>query len=107
MLTLNTVREQESLKMPPEWDEDEELFSDEEESDLGENTTPVPVSAQQKNIDNSSLKPILSNNIKNKNKGGRRIKVKPMPASISQKWPDVVSMLLTTQTGKQVLFVKG
>lgn len=36
----------------------------------------------------------------------RAFKVKPMPAGMRRKWPDVKSVLLTLDTGSQVMFVR-
>lgn len=95
----------------PDWDEDEELFGDEEETDLGdEKSIKVPVvehrSSSPKLMGVRSVNPNPQPNLK-PNNNGRRVKVKPMPSSIANKWPDVVSMFLTTREGKQVLFVRG
>ncbi len=96
----------------PDWDEDDELFSgmDEEETDMGEEApatvqAPSPQSNQPKFMGVRSQQ--TPGTMQTKSKNGRRVKVKPMPPAISSKWPDVVTMLLTTQSGKQVLFVKG
>jgi hypothetical protein len=37
----------------------------------------------------------------------RQLKVKPMPTGMRAKWPDVKSVLLTLDSGSQVIFVRG
>jgi hypothetical protein len=36
----------------------------------------------------------------------RRVRVKPMPASLTQRWPDVSTLLITMRDGTQVLLVR-
>jgi len=38
--------------------------------------------------------------------GGRRIRMRPMKPSMAEKHPDVVSILLTRNDGRQLLFVR-
>ena len=93
----------------PDWDEDDELFGDEEESDLGdeEPAKVQPIVEMKSSPYVTRTLPSISGRHEKPKNGARRVKVKPMPAGIKSKWPNVVSMLLTTDSGKQVLFVKG
>lgn len=37
----------------------------------------------------------------------RRVRIKPMPASLVARWPKVTTMLITMNDGTQLLLVKG
>lgn len=37
----------------------------------------------------------------------RQVKVKPMPTGMRRKWPDVRSVILTLDSGNQVVFFRG
>ncbi len=37
----------------------------------------------------------------------RRVRVKPLPSTLVQKWPNVSTMLITMRDGTQLLLVKG
>ena len=80
----------------PSWEDEGNMWEDEEEStDMGDDLTV-------------SMQPQTT--VRAATRGGgqtRRIRVKPMPSGMRQKWPNVVSCLLTLASGKQVMFVKG
>ena len=102
--------------MSNQW-EDDEFFDGDEETDLGEETPVVqkPVVAAQASVapivtssPGSFVRPVHKQKPGgDSGKGKRTVRVRPMPPSMTQKWPDVVSCLLTLGSGKQVMFVKG
>ena len=109
------------------WDGDD--WGDEEETDLGEDLEdeseppesvppppappppapgtppsvrrlPVPGGARTPHTPHAPAAPSPSGR-------ARRLKVKPMSATMRTRWPDVTSCLLTLTSGQQVIFVRG
>ena len=39
-------------------------------------------------------------------KSSRRVRIKPIPKNLIEKWPDVVTCLITLSNGKQILMVR-
>ncbi len=92
--------------MGNQWEDDDDDYLGEEEST---DMVDLPVA-----VSKPSPSPIVErrrlnhqNNSPPVGKPKRSVRVRPMPAGMIQKWPDVVSCLLTLGSGKQVLFVKG
>lgn len=98
------------------WEEDffDDDYSGEESTDMGdEPPTPVALKALP---ENEPSRPYPARQVtvgrpnlqrQQNGKGRRTVRVRPMPPGMSAKWPDISSCLITLNSGKQVLFVKG
>jgi hypothetical protein len=87
-----------------------DMFEFEEKTDLGEDEpTSIPNQIPTYHIRPNGTSQSQRRHEENKSQRpkGRRVKVKPMPANMLQKWPDLTTVLFTLNSGKQILFVKS
>lgn len=104
--------------MPNQW-EDDDFFDGDEDTDMGdEHITQAVKPAESKQVSSPIVETRVSRSERSEtrepqrqhqgnNKSRRNVRVRPMPVSMQNKWPDVTSCLLTLASGKQVMFVKG
>lgn len=84
-----------------------------DDDDLEDEVTVQPATAPAPTAHASTSRPVPSGprptrSPNNQNGQPKRLlKVKPMPAGMRRKWPDVKSVLLTLDSGSQVIFVRG
>lgn len=100
--------------MSNQW-EDDDFFDGDEETDMGDEaleesqnvkrSEPVLISSRE-----TVSAPVKTTQVNREDRPlvrKRKIRIKPMPSSMQNRWPDVVSCLLTLASGRQVMFVKG
>jgi hypothetical protein len=91
-----------------DWEDDEDELGEEESTDMGEESPRVQSVANSAQPTHVHRNRSSGDNRSNAGKGQtRRVRLKPMPASMQAKWPDVVSLVMTLNSGKQIVFVKG
>lgn len=100
--------------MSNQW-EDDDFFDGDEETDMGDEafeesqnvkrSEPVLISSRE-TVSALNKTPQV-NREDRPSVRKRKIRIKPMPSSMQNRWPDVVSCLLTLASGRQVMFVKG
>lgn len=88
-------------------DDEDEMFDDteseeDEENDISADQPPAPQTMSGPSISMSQRRP----EPRPANPTGRRLRVRPMPNSLMQKHPGMVSMLMTFADGRQTMFVR-